>query len=54
MNEVENLFEINVNLYFLIEEILDVDLNESFEDIMELDYDVKLEFSNNILVINDV
>lgn len=48
------MYEINVDLYFLIEEFLDVDLNESFEVIMELDYDVELEFSNNILILNDV
>lgn len=48
------MYEINVDLYFLIEKFLDVDLNESFEVIMELDYDVELEFSNNILIINDV
>lgn len=48
------MYEINVDLYFLIEEFLDVDLNESFEVIMELDYDVELEFSKNILIINDV
>lgn len=54
LNEVENMYEINVDLYFLIEKFLDVDLNESFEVIMELDYDVELEFSNNILIISDV
>lgn len=48
------MYEINVDLYFLIEKFLDVDLNESFEVIMELDYDVELEFSNNILIISDV
>lgn len=48
------MYEINVDLYFLIEKFLDVNLNESFEVIMELDYDVELEFSNNILIISDV
>lgn len=48
------MYEINVDLYFLIEKFLDVDLNESFEVIMELDYDVELEFSNNILIISGV
>lgn len=48
------MYEINVDLYFLIEKFLDVDLDESFEVIMELDYDVELEFSNNILIISDV
>lgn len=48
------MYEINVDLYFLIEKFLDVDLNESFEVIMELDDDVELEFSNNILIISDV
>lgn len=48
------MYEINLDLYFLIEKFLDVDLNESFEVIMELDYDVELEFSNNILIISDV
>lgn len=53
-NEVKNLPETNVNLHSPTEEISDVDSNESFEDIMESDYDVKSEFSNNIPATNDV
>lgn len=53
-NEVENMHETNVDLHSPTEELSDVDSNESFEVIMESDYDVESEFSNNILTTNDV
>lgn len=53
-NEVENMHETNVDLHSPTEELSDVDSNESFEVIMESDYDVESEFSNNILTTSDV
>lgn len=52
-NEVENMHETNADLHSPTEELSDVDSNESFEVIMESDYDVESEFSNNILTTND-
>lgn len=53
-NEVENMHETNVDLHSSTEKLSDVDSNESFEVIMESDYDVESEFSNNILTTSDV
>lgn len=53
-NEVENMHETNVDLHSPTEKLSDVDSNESFEVIMESDYDVESEFSNNILTTSDV
>lgn len=53
-NEVENMHETNLDLHSPTEKLSDVDSNESFEVIMESDYDVESEFSNNILTTSDV